>query len=343
MWPLSRGARPKQLLALTNGRSLIQNTLDRIGRLVPAERTLILTEASHARELHAQVPHVPAENVIVEPARRGTAGALALGAAIIHQRDPEAVMASVHSDSFITDDDEFTRTLGAALEASASTQLLLTLGIEPSFPSTQLGYIHAAEQVAESRGYSVHRVAEFKEKPDADTARAYVEVGGYYWNPGVFIWPVSVILEEFRRYQPEIAASIGELQPYIGSAGQTEALTRIYPSVKIETIDVGIMERSNRVGVIPSSFGWADVGSWAELWDILPKDSSGNVSVGRALARDSRNTLTFSRDRLIATIGLEDVIVVDTGDAILVCHRDRAQETKQLVEALEAAGETELL
>src|SRR5215207_4823746 len=188
LWPLSRSARPKQLLALSNERSLLQNTLSRIEKLVPPERVLILTEASHADELRAHAPELSPENIIVEPARRGTAGALALGASIIASRDPDAVMASVHSDAYIDDDVEFTETLAAALKFAESSQTLVTLGIRPTAPSSQLGYIQAAEVVAQDGRFELRRVAAFKEKPDHETARAYVEDGSYFWNPGVFVW-----------------------------------------------------------------------------------------------------------------------------------------------------------
>lgn len=343
LWPLSRVHRPKQLLALTNERSLLQNTVARIRLLVPPERILILTEGSHADELREQVPEIPPENILVEPARRGTAGALALGAALIQKRDPDAVMASVHSDHFISNDAEFASTLGASMEAARSLGLLMTMGIQPSGPSTQLGYIEAAEQTASVGDRPVHRVARFVEKPDRKRAEEYLASGRFFWNPGLFAWRVDVLLDEFKRLQPGIHQAIVGLADALGTRSQDQVLEERYPLVPVETIDVGILERSDRIGMIPASFGWADIGSWAELYDVLPKDEHGNVARGEHLALETHNTLTFSPSRIIATIGVEDFVVIDTGDVVLVCPRARAQDARRLVELLELAGRTELL
>jgi mannose-1-phosphate guanylyltransferase len=343
LWPLSRSARPKQLLPLTGSESLIQDTLKRLRLVVPPERTLILTEASHAEELREHAAELPAENIVVEPARRGTAGALALGASIIRRRDPDAVMASVHSDAYIKDNQQFSETLLAALRAAEATETLVTLGIRPTSPSSQLGYIQAAEKLGEIDGFDLHRVQQFKEKPDPDTARAYLAAGNYYWNPGVFVWRTSVILEEFQTHQPGIFDALGEISPHLGTPRQSATLSEIYPSVPVQSIDNGIMEVSRRVSVIPASFGWADIGSWAELYDILDKDSDGNVSVGRHVLLDSQNVLAFSHERTIATVGLEDLVIIDTGDAIFVAPRSRAAESRKIVEELERQERRELL
>lgn len=343
LWPLSRSAHPKQLLALTGEQSLLRNTLDRVRRVVPPERILILTEQSHAEDLRQHAPELPFENIVVEPARRGTAGALGLGASIIHRRDPEAVMASVHSDASITDDDGFARTLQAALRAAEATATLVTMGIQPTYPSSQYGYIQAAEPIGSVDSFELRRVERFKEKPTEAAAREYLAAGNYYWNPGVFVWSTAVILDEFARFQPGIMQVLGEILPSLGQSGQDEALARLYPNVPIETIDNGIMERSARVSVIPSNFGWADIGSWTELYDLLPKDEHGNVQVGEHVLLDTRNTLAFSRKRVIATIGLDDLVIVDTDDAILIARRERAAESKEIVLELERRNRKDLL
>jgi mannose-1-phosphate guanylyltransferase len=343
LWPLSRSARPKQLLPLTSDRSLIQDTLLRLKLVVPPERTLILTEASHADELREHAAEIPAENIVVEPARRGTAGALALGASIIQRRDPDAVMASVHSDAYISDDQEFAHTLLAALRAAEATDTLVTLGIRPTSPSSQLGYIQAAEKLGEIDGMSLYRVEEFKEKPEPETAQAYLAAGNYFWNPGVFVWRTRIILDEFKALQPGIFNALGEIRPALGTQRQAATLRDRYPSVPVQTIDNGIMELSHRVSVIPATFGWADVGSWAELYDILEKDANGNVSVGDHVLLDSRNVLAFSHGRMIATVGVEDLVIIDTGDAIFVARRDRAAESRRIVAELERQERRELL
>jgi len=335
LWPLSRSARPKQLLPLTGERSLIQDTLKRLRLVVPPERTFILTEASHSDELREHASEIPPENIVVEPARRGTAGALALGASIIHRRDPSAVMASVHSDAYIADDQEFADTLLAALRAAEASETLVTLGIRPSSPSSQLGYIQAAEKLGDVGSFELHRVAQFKEKPSIETAKEYLAAGNYYWNPGVFVWLTRVILEEFGTLQPGIAEVLGRIDPGLETIRQADTLRDLYPTVPSVSIDNGILELSNRVSVIPARFGWADIGSWSELYDILDKDADGNVSVGDHVMLDSKNVLAFSHGRTIATVGVDDLIIVDTGDAIFVAKRNRAAESRRIVEELQ--------
>ncbi len=334
LWPLSRSHRPKQLLALAGERSLLRDTLDRITPSVPPARVLVMTERSHADDVRRQLPELPARNFFAEPARRGTAGSLALAAAAIHARCPDAVMASVHSDAYIDDDEEFRRTLEAAFVAARDTRHLVLMGIAPSAPSTQLGYIEAGELLQESAGYPVRRVVRFVEKPDLERARRFVASGRHFWNPGVFVWRVDVIVEEFERLQPAIHQRIASIAPALGGADQDARLAAVYPTVPIETIDVGIMEKSDRVAVIPAKFGWSDIGSWGELLDILPHDADGNVSRGAHVALGTRDSLVFATSRPVATIGLQGMIVVETPDVVLVCPRERVQDVKLLVERL---------
>jgi mannose-1-phosphate guanylyltransferase len=334
LWPLSRSHRPKQLLALSNARSLLRNTVDRVTPLVPADRILVMTERSHADDVRRELPDVPEENIHVEPARRGTAGSLALAAAAIRDRRPDAIMASLHSDAYIEDDAEFRRTLDAAFVAADESRHLVLMGIQPSSPSTQLGYIEAGEVLQEIGSYPLRRVARFVEKPDLERARRFVASGRHFWNPGVFVWRVDVILEEFLRLQPAIQGRIAAIAPAFGSGSLRSKMADIYPTVPVETIDVGIMEKSDRVAVIPATFGWSDIGSWGELLDILPRDEDGNVSRGTHLGLGTRNSLVFASSRPVATVGLESMIVVETPDVVLVCPRDRVQDVKKLVEKL---------
>jgi mannose-1-phosphate guanylyltransferase len=334
LWPLSRSRRPKQLLSLVGERSLLQETVDRIRPLVPPDRILVMTERSHADGIREQLPDVPAANILVEPARRGTAGSLALAAAAIQRRDPGALMASVHSDAFIDSGDEFRATLQAAFEAAESTRKLLLMGIPPSSPSTQLGYIEAGEPLAEIGDYVVRSVVRFVEKPVLETARRFVASGRHFWNPGVFVWRVDVILDEFATLQPKISERIGAIAPELGGPKEAETLAEVYPTVPQEAIDTGIMEKSHRVAVIPARFRWSDIGGWGELLDISPRDQDGNVVRGTHLGLGTRDSLVFATSRPIATVGLENMIVVETPDVVLVCPRDRVQDVKKLVERL---------
>ena len=333
LWPLSRSQRPKQLLALHGERSLLQDTVERFAPLVPPDRVFVLTEGSHSEGIWEQLPDVPADNVLVEPVRRGTAGALALAAAVIRRRRPDALMVSEHSDHFVQDEDEFRRTLRAALNAADRTRNLVLMGIEPAFPSTQYGYIEAGETLLEGE-YPVRKVARFVEKPNLERARRFVSSGRHFWNPGVFVWRVDVILEEFARLQPVIKERVDEIASRIDGPDGTAVLNELYPNVPVETIDTGILERSDRVAVIPARFPWSDIGSWGELMDILPRDDAGNVVNGQHLGLGTRDSLIFATSRPVATIGLENVVVVETPDVVLVCPRDRVQDVKKLVERL---------
>jgi mannose-1-phosphate guanylyltransferase len=343
LWPLSRGARPKQLLELIGNGSLLRNTFDRIRPLVPAERVFILTEGSHADGIRAELPEVPAENILVEPTRRGTAGSLCLPALLIHQRTPDAVWASLHSDAFITDDEAFRRNLSAAFDAAARMPYLFTLGVEPTFPSTQLGYIQRAEQLDTVDEIPVYRVERFVEKPALELAEEYLRTGSFYWNPGIFVWEAETIRAQFEALLPEIYSRLAPLAARFGQPDFESEYHRIYPEVPVDTIDTGIMERAPRVATKPALFSWADIGSWKELYENLSADESGNIVRGEHICHDSHGLLVHGGKRLVATLGLEDLVIVDTDDVLLIARRDRAAEVRRLVEQLEALGRLELL
>jgi mannose-1-phosphate guanylyltransferase len=334
LWPLSRSHHPKQLLAFAGDRSLLQATFDRVRLLVPPERVVVMTEQSHADGIREQLPELPPENVVVEPARRGTAGSLGLAAATIAQRSPNAVMASVHSDAHIQDGDEFRKTLAAAFAAADETRRLVLMGIVPTSPSTQFGYIEGAEVLGEIDGYPLQRVARFVEKPNLERARQFVSSGRYFWNPGVFVWRVDVILGEFARLQPRIHELVTSIAKSEADDPNGGTLGEVYPTVPVETIDVGIMEKSDLVAVIPARYGWSDIGSWSEIFDVLPRDADGNATQGTHLTLGSRDTLVISTSRPVATIGLSDIVVIETPDVVLVCPREKAQDVKLLVESL---------
>ncbi len=337
LWPLSRSRRPKQLLRLSGDRSLIQQTVDRVLPLVPAERVLVVTERSHADDLREQLPELPMANVLVEPTRRNTAGALLLAALAVQARAPEATWASLHADAYILDDHEFRRTLAAALEAAADGRHLVTTGIRPQGPSTAYGYIEQAEPIGAAQGYPVYRVARFVEKPDLETARRYVDSGRFLWNPGVFVWRNAAILAAFQRYQPAMYAMLTAVPP--------AAIDSVYPNIPRESIDTGIMERADNVATIPATFRWSDIGSWGELWEVSARTASGDVvrGAGRYLSADSRNNLVYAEGRTVALVGVHDLVVVETADAVFICPRDRAVDVKQIVQKLQAEGRRELL
>jgi mannose-1-phosphate guanylyltransferase len=337
LWPLSRSRRPKQLLQLGGERTLIQRTVDRLRPLVSPERILIVTERSHADDLHAQLPELPASSIIVEPTRRGTAAALLLAALHVRDRAPRATWASLHSDAFIDDDEEFRRTLAAALEAAATGEYLVTTGVEPRFPATGYGYIQRGSALGTVQGLPLFKVVRFVEKPDLPTAESYVASGDYLWNPGVFVWSNAALLEAFARLQPSISSVLTSVP--------LSEIDRVYPSAPRETIDVGIMERASNVATVPARFGWSDIGSWAELWELVHSEPSENVLLGsgQVLTADASGNLVYADGRTVALVGVQDLVVVETSDAVFVCPRDRAQDVKLIVQRLQAEGATDLL
>jgi mannose-1-phosphate guanylyltransferase len=337
LWPLSRSRRPKQLLRLSGERSLIQQTVDRLLPLVPPERVLIVTERSHAADLRAQLPELPDASIVVEPTRRGTAAALLLAALHVRERAPEASWASVHSDAFITNDEAFRRTLSAALAAAAEGEYLLTTGVRPLFPATGYGYIQVGEPLHAVHGLPMLRVKRFVEKPDQATAQAYVDSGEYLWNPGVFAWRNTSVLDAFQELQPSIYEALTQVP--------LARIDEVYAQAPRETIDVGIMERARNVATIPADFGWSDIGSWAELWELAERDSEGNDArgTGRVLTADSQNNLVYADGRTVALVGVHDLVVVETADAVFICPRERAQDVRTIVQRLQREGLTELL
>lgn len=342
LWPRSRRERPKQLLPLFSARTMLQETCDRIAPIIPLDHIFIITNEGYVDTVCEQLPGLPAENVIGEPEGHGTAPAIGLGMVYIRRKDPDAVMLSLHADHYISRPDGFREALAHAVTV-AREGYLVTLGIQPRNPETGYGYIHRGELVETLDTQPVYRVAEFMEKPDEATATRFVESGEYYWNSGIFAWHVSTLQHEYERFQPALVQELSTIEEALGTPHARTTLEQVWSKVRTETIDVGIMEKSRQVTVLPIDVGWSDVGSWATLLDLLPGDSETNVVVGEHIGVDTRSSLLYSPNCLIATVGLKDMIVVDTGDAILVCPKDRAQEVKHIVEALKSKNKHKYL
>jgi mannose-1-phosphate guanylyltransferase len=342
LWPLSRRDRPKQSLVLVGGRTMFEHAVDRIAPLFQPEQILVVTGAEHVASLAAQAPELPPENFIVEPEGRGTAPAIGLGAIHLRRQDREAVMAVLTADHFIADVERFRRALTAAAQV-AEEEHLVTLGIMPSSPSTGYGYIKQGESLDTVEGFQVFQADRFTEKPSLETALHMVESGEYSWNSGMFIWRVDRILEEFQRQMPEFYVQLAEVEAALGTAGYEPSLNRVWPQVLKQTIDYGVMEGAEDVAVIPVDIGWSDVGSWTSLADLLEADGEGNTIVGPHVGIDTHDTLVFGGKRLVATIGLEGIVVVDTEDALLVCPREREQEVREIVRQLERDDRREYL
>jgi len=342
LWPLSRKARPKQMLSLIEERSLFQSAIDRVNGILPPERILVVTVAEQAAQLREQAPEIPAENFLLEPMPRGTASVVGLAAQVLQHRDPQAIMAVLTSDHFIGNQERYQDLLRAAHQV-ALDGYLVTLGIAPTFPATGYGYIQQGELLGTYRDQPVYRAMRFKEKPDDAQARAMLESGDHAWNSGMFVWQVSQILEEIARQMPDLAAKLAEIGQVWDTPSCQSTLERVWPTIQPETIDYGVMEGARQVAVIPAQgLNWSDVGSWDSLFDVLPADQSGNIVMGgEHIAVDTRNSLVYvnQEHRLIVTIGVDDLVVVDTGDVLLVCHKSQAQKVRQVVNQLSRDGQ----
>lgn len=320
-WPVSTRSRPKQVLPLSGHAPLIAETVDRIRPLVPAERLRILAGHHLAEPLLAAAPTLTRENLWIEPAARGTAPVLAWAAARIAAFDPDAVMVSLHADHVISPAEAF-RTLIARVAALAQREpRLFTIGVEPGRPETGYGYIRLGQPLADAA--DVFEVRQFVEKPDLDTARSYLQQGGYVWNSGIFVWRVDAFLDEIGRHTPELAS----LLPLIG-AGDAEAFFQRAPSL---SVDEGVLERSRRVAVARATFRWDDVGTWDALGRTREADAQGNVTEGDAHVVDSRNCVAWSEDGAVVVFGADDLVVVRTARVTLVAPRSRAADLKALL------------
>ncbi len=346
-WPLSRHLYPKQLLRILGTETLIQQTMRRVVRSVPADRVFISTNPSQIDSIKVQLGEwkdAIQDNFIVEPTSRNTAPAIALAAMELLRRDPEAVMLLLPADHVIKGDKQFKTavTLGADLAAAGH---LVTFGIKPVRPETGYGYIQPNKKTRlQSRGdLKSHPVSRFVEKPDAATAARYLKSGNFYWNSGIFVWRASVILEELARYQPALAKGMRKIGTLMGSSPPSREFEQAFGQLPSVSIDNGVIERSSRAVMIPVDFTWSDVGNWSSLEEVASRDRSGNVLNGRVVDLDSHHSILYADRRLVATIGLSNMVVVDTPDATLVCPKDRSQDVKKLVETLKQQGAPEHL
>lgn len=313
---------------------MFQMSVDRLRPLVPAEHILVITTEDMFGVLVEQSPEIPPENFVLEPQGRGTAPVTLLGALYAeHLAGCEAVIACLTADHYIRDPERFQDVLRAATEV-AKHGSIVTLGITPTFPATGYGYIQCGDWQQDIAEFSVYEALSFKEKPPADLAMQFVADGQHSWNSGMFVWKTSRVQEEFERQLPDTYRLLEQLVPDLGTSHQHEALARIWPTVPQQTLDYGIMEDALSVSVIPVELGWSDVGSWASMREFAAADQNGNVVLrGEHQGMDTRNTIV-NADRLVATVGIEDMVIIDTPDALLVCSVDRAQDVRKLVEVL---------
>ncbi len=339
-WPKSRRDRPKQLLTLHGDASMLQQTVARIAPLVPAERIFVVTGADQAEATRAQLPRIPAANVVAEPRPRDTAPCVGLAAEIVAAQDPDGVMIVMPADHVIRPEQVFINAVKAAVavveDAPAS---LVTFGVKPTRPETGYGYIQRGEALEAREGVAVHRVAQFREKPDRGTAERFLASGDYAWNAGIFVWRARAILNEIRRHKPLLGAALARVGAAWGTSAGPDVLAAEFPEMERTPIDKAVMEKAGDVKVLEVVYDWNDVGDWRALRSLLPADADGNAVRGDVAAVDTRNSVILSDDGgLIATIGLDDVVVVQAGGATLVARRDRLDQLKAMVEGLGDRG-----
>ena len=336
LWPRSRRARPKQFLDLLGESSLLQDTVERVSDLVPTERVFVVAPPEHRLLIHEQLPDLAADHVVVEPYPRGNAAAIGLAMAALQAFDPEAVVAVLPSDHVIRDRRAFRDVL---LSATAAAELgyIVTLGIAPEGPDTGFGYIEAGEPLAVAGPVPVRAVKRFIEKPKREAAERMVAAGGHYWNAGMFVWRVSVVLDAYREHLPRTARALDALVDAVGSPRYEQVLADAWEETDRTTIDYGIAEKAANVAVVPAEIGWHDVGSWARLAEVAPRGTQDVVE------RDAERNFVHAPGKLVALIGVSDLVVVDTPDALLITARDRAEDVKSVVDGLEREGRPELL
>ncbi len=331
-WPLSTPAHPKQFPPLLDGQSCFQRTVDRAVRLVGSERVFVATRQTLAHIVREQVPELPVENCILEPEGRDTAACIGLAALVLEERRPGTRMLVTPSDHFIAPYHAFEETIRQGVALLDRVDGLVTLGIPPTGPETGYGYILAGPMVPEHP--AARRCQRFTEKPDRTTAERFVADGRYYWNSGIFLWRAATFLKQMSEHLPEHWRLLEALRPAMGSPEQERELARLFPQMPKVSVDIGVLEKAGDVFMVPASFSWDDIGAWSALGRILPADEVGNAVVGRHVGRDSRGCVIYSTTRPIATVGLSDMVVVETAEGVLVCPKHRAQEVKDLVRLL---------
>ena len=337
LWPRSRRSTPKHVLPLGgHGRPLLRETYER-ARLV-ADDVFVLTETRQREIIEAVLPEIDAEHLILEPSARGTTNAYGLAALTLSARDPDAVMVAMPADHVVGGAARARASVRAAVRAAANSESLVTVGLRPAFPSTGLGYIHAPGRVSSG----AVRVKRFIEKPDLARARRFVKAGGYYWNLAWFAWRLPVFIEELSKHAPSRLAALHRVLAARAAGDEAEA-ARLYQRLTVDVIDRTVMEKTDRLLLVPGDFEWADIGNWSELGDRVHPDARGNSVEGEHVLIDTHGSLVLGDRRLVAAIGLEDMIIVDTEDALLVCPRSRAQDVKKVVDALRRARKTKYL
>jgi mannose-1-phosphate guanylyltransferase len=341
-WPLSRSSRPKQFLPIAGEKTMLEDTVARLQPLIPLKKIYTVSNASQAETIRKLVPQLPPSNCLIEPEGRNTAPSLILATAQIFLRDPEAVVAALPADHVILKPEVFRRKLKAAA-AAAQRGFLITFGIPPTYPATGYGYIHF--EAAKSYSFlkeTFYPVLAFKEKPTREQAETFLEAGHYYWNSGMFLWRADVLPQKLRAYAPDWLPFWEKIVRALKKEAADEVAS-IFRQMPVLSIDYALMERAKEILVCPGDFGWSDVGVWSSLLELWPRDKAGNACRGEVMSLDSERCLVYNPGQITAIIGVEDLIIVNSGDALLVCRREADQKIREIIAQLKKAGKTEYL
>ncbi|MEK7728697.1 MAG: mannose-1-phosphate guanylyltransferase [candidate division KSB1 bacterium] len=343
-WPKSRESHPKQLLQIVGEGTMLQNTVRRLNPLISAERIFIVCKESQREALLAQVPQLPAQNIIVEPWGKNTAPCIGLAALFMRKRFGDEVMVVLPADHLIGPAENFRAILATSGRIASERKVLITIGIPPTFPATGYGYIQRSNEVLGEGTLQAQKVKAFAEKPNLETAQRFLASGDFLWNSGMFVWRVSTIMEQFEEHLPQLSDGLREIDQALGQAHEHETIGRVYQQIKSISIDYGVMEKAKEVVVLPANFEWNDIGSWDEVYKLSDKDKDQNaLNNDNHLLYESTGCLVEVKDKVVATVGVHNLVIVESEGALLICPRERAQEVKELVELLKRKKMTDLL
>lgn len=349
LWPLSREKNPKQFIKLLGNKTLLQVTTDRFAQIVPWEHIFVVTTSNlYGRNVKKELPKLPSENILIEPAKRNTAAAHGLAAAYIIRQDPDAVILNEYADHFVQPTSKYNKTYLAVAEAAYTMHHLAAIGIEPEYPHTGMGHIKIGKVLTHIDHRPIYKVEKFVEKPPLELAKKFTESGNYLWNGGMYVWRADDILQALKNHTPKIGHAIEKIKNAVGESSERTIINQVYKTIPSISVDYAVSEREKKFIAIKADFRWIDVGDWQVVWGLTQKDKQGNASIhlnskGQWVAVDTSNTLVQTDKLLIGTVGVKDLIIIETDDAILVADKNKAQMVKELVNSLKERQKEEYL
>jgi len=333
-WPKSRENRSKQFLHMFGKGSLIQSTMKRFEKIVGVDHIYIVAKSKQESFIHQQIKKVPADNIIFEPVGKNTAACIGLAAVYISQKEPEAVMIVSPADHLVKKENQFRKVIQAAAQLAKENDALVTIGVKPTRPSTGYGYIQINGEKRTIHQVDTFRIKTFAEKPNFETAQRFLESGDFYWNSGIFVFKSSVILKAIEEFLPDLFDTLTEIKQSMGQDDFSDVLDRAYHQIRSISIDYGVMEQAKNVFMVKGEFEWNDLGSWDQVYKLSPQDDKGNTALGNIILVDTKNSYISADSGVVAILGMEDVVVVRDGDAVLVCKRNRSEDVRNIVDRL---------